>query len=184
MRSEEFVLRLSWLGLRFMGAIVGLMNEGEEGSGSSDEERELIGGWMESPFMFLSRLGPGEVLGRSWFGSETVRQAMPDKPPKDAGAKLGRFAILTGESGDEDGEGSERSDESVMDTVVVGDESADSVICVDVLSLCLWADSEGNAPGLTPGCESPGSFASSMTSLGSTIVTGFDWSKSIPLSTS
>jgi hypothetical protein len=35
---------------------------------------------------------------------------------------------LTGESGDEDGEGSDRGDESVVDIVVVGDESADSVI--------------------------------------------------------
>jgi hypothetical protein len=91
---------------------------------------------------------------------------------------------LTGESGDEDGDGSERSDESVIDTVVVGDESADSVVCVDVLSLCRWADSD-KAPGLIPGCESPCSFAPSMTSLWSTIVTGFDWSRSvIPLSTS
>lgn len=32
MRSEELVLRLSWLGLRFIGAILGLMNDGEAGS--------------------------------------------------------------------------------------------------------------------------------------------------------
>jgi hypothetical protein len=42
---------------------------------------------------------------------------------------------LTGESGEEDGEGSEREAESVVDMVVVGDESADSVFWVEVLSL-------------------------------------------------
>lgn len=139
---------------------------------------------MERPFMFLSRLGPGEVIGRSRFGSETDRRAMPDRPPMEVGAKLGSCAALTGESGDEDGEGSERSDESAVDKVVVGDESADSVVWVDVLSLCLWMDSDGMAPGCIPGCEAPSTFVSSMTNLVLTIVTGFDWSMSpIPLST-
>lgn len=138
---------------------------------------------MERPFMFLGRLGAGEVIGRSRFGPDTVRLAILDKPPKGLGANPWRGARLTGESGDEDGEGSERSDESVHDTVVVGDESADSVVCVDVLSLCLWADSEVKAPGPDPGCESPGPFVFPITSLWSTIVTVFDWSIS-PLSRS
>ncbi len=43
---------------------------------------------------------------------------------------------LTGESGDEEGEGSDSDDESVHEAVVVGDESADSEFCVDVLSWC------------------------------------------------
>ena len=175
-RSVVFVLRLSWLGLRFMPGIVGLMKEGEEGSDSNEEESELKGGWIERPFMFLGRLGAGEVMGRSRFGSDTVRLAMLDKPPKEIGAKPWRGARLTGESGDEDGEGSERSDESVHDTVVVGDESADSVVWVDVLSLCLWADSEFKAPVPNLGCEFPGTFVSPMTSLWSTIVTVLDWS--------
>jgi len=42
-----------------------------------------------------------------------------------------------GESGDEDGDGSERGEESVVERVVVGDESVDSDICVEVLSWCL-----------------------------------------------
>jgi hypothetical protein len=109
---------------------------------------------------------------------------MPDKAPKDVGAKLGRFDKLTGESGDEDGEGSERSDESVQDRVVVGDDSADSAR-VEVLSWCLWAFPEGKALGLSPGCESPGSFVFSMASFGSIIATEVGWSISvIPLSTS
>lgn len=177
MKSVVFVLRLSWLGLRFMEGIMGLMKQGEAGSDSTDGESELNGGWMKRPFMFLGRLGAGEVMGRSRFGPDTDKLAMLDNP-KGAGAKPWRGAKLTGESGDEDGEGSERSDESAHDTVVVGDESADSVVCVDVLSLCLWAESEGKAPGPNPGCEPPNDFASSKTNLWSTIVTVFDWSMS------
>lgn len=73
---------------------MGLMKAGEEGSDNieEDEEIEVVGGWMERPFMFLRRLGPGEVMGRSWFGSAIVNLAMLDKPPKEAGAKLGRCA--------------------------------------------------------------------------------------------
>lgn len=41
---------------------------------------------------------------------------------------------LTGESGEEDGEGSERGEESLVDRVVVGEESADSDMDVEVLS--------------------------------------------------
>lgn len=39
-RSEVLVLRLSWLGLRFMVGIFGLMKEGEDGSDTSVEETE------------------------------------------------------------------------------------------------------------------------------------------------
>lgn len=46
--------------------------------------------------------------------------------------------VLTGESGEEDGDRSVRGEESVVDNVVVGEESVDSDIWVDVLSLCLW----------------------------------------------
>jgi hypothetical protein len=42
---------------------------------------------MERPFMFLGRLGAGEVIGRSEFGSDTVRLAMLDSPPNETGAK-------------------------------------------------------------------------------------------------
>lgn len=36
-RSEVLVFKLSWLGLRFMAGILGLMKDGEEGSEISDE---------------------------------------------------------------------------------------------------------------------------------------------------
>lgn len=41
---------------------------------------------------------------------------------------------LTGESGEDDGDRSVSGDESVVDRVVVGEESVDSDMCVDVLS--------------------------------------------------
>jgi len=131
------------------------MKEGEHGSETKDEASELKGGWMERPFMFLGRRGAGEVIGRSRFGSDTLRPAMPDRLEKDGGANVESGAALTGESGDDDGEGSDKSEESVHETVVVGDDSADSVVRVDVLSLCLCAQSGGRVLGRNSGCDSP-----------------------------
>jgi hypothetical protein len=45
--------------------------------------------------------------------------------------------IVTGDSGEDDGEGSVNEDESAVEMVVVGDESVDSEHCVDVESRCL-----------------------------------------------
>jgi hypothetical protein len=45
---------------------------------------------------------------------------------------------VTGDSGDELGDGSERDDESTVDIVVVGEESVESEICVEVLSWWEW----------------------------------------------
>lgn len=134
--SEVFVLRLSKLGFRFMPGIVGLMKDGEEGSETREEARELKGGWMERPFMFLGLRGAGEVMGRcTRLGSDTERLAMRGKSLVKGciGAKVERGIRFTGESGEDDGDGSERSEESVQDTVVVGDDSADSVARLDVL---------------------------------------------------
>lgn len=85
--------------------------------------------------MFL-RLGAGEVIGRikRGIGSETVKLAMDGSAPKLVPGKALRGTRLTGESGDEDGEGSESDEESVQESVVVGDESADSEACVKALS--------------------------------------------------
>jgi hypothetical protein len=57
---------------------------------------------------------------------------------------------LTGESGEEEGDGSERGEESVVDSVVVGEESADSDACVEVLSWCRCDGSEETAVGRRP----------------------------------
>jgi hypothetical protein len=45
--------------------------------------------------------------------------------------------IVTGDSGEDDGEGSVNEDESAVEMVVVGEESVDSEVCVDVESRCL-----------------------------------------------
>jgi hypothetical protein len=44
--------------------------------------------------------------------------------------------IVTGDSGEDDGEGSVNEDESAVEIVVVGEESVDSEHCVDVESRC------------------------------------------------
>lgn len=87
--------------------------------------------------MFFGRRGAGEVMGRSRFVSDTVREAMEGKPANVAAGKDDSGIKLTGESGEEEGDGSESDEVSVHDTVVVGDDSADSEFWVEVLSLCL-----------------------------------------------
>lgn len=152
MKSEVFVFKLSWLGFRFMAGIMGLMKTGE--AGSDTKERVVVveagnGGWIERPFMFRPRRGDGEVIGRCRRGgSATLRLfvmvvVILEKLPKVVAGKLLRGMRLTGESGDEDGEGSERDDESVVESVVVGEESADSEVWVEMLSWCWWVGSVG-----------------------------------------
>jgi len=158
-----------------MAGIVGLMKEeeGEVGSDVSDEERELNGAWIDNPFMFFGRRGAGDVIGLAGVASDTLRLAMPpESAPKGAGANDERgISDIIGESGEEDGEASERSDESVQESVVVGDDSTDSVAWVDVLLLCLCEESGTRVAGLSSGAELPGSLGCSITSFGSMTVT-------------
>jgi hypothetical protein len=127
------------------------MNAGEQGSERTvwDVGEVTIGGCIESPFMFRSLLGDGEVMGRSRVGaSGTFKVIMAGGCRLKLGpAKLLRGTMLIGESGDDDGDGSDSGEESVVDMVVVGDESADSDICVDVLSWCLCVGSVGRPVG-------------------------------------
>lgn len=140
-RSFEFVFKLKLLGFLFMAGIFGLINDGEDGSDGCDEEaaEAAKGGCIERPFMFL-RLGAGDVIGRikRGPGSETVRLSMGGRAPKLVPGNALRGTKLTGESGDEDGEGSESDEVSVHDNVVVGDESADSDACADEALWCRW----------------------------------------------
>lgn len=136
------VFKLSWLGFRFMAGICGLINDGDDGSETrvDDSVGEMNGGCIERPFMFRARLGDGEVIGRSWVWFESITESvaspidMEDSPPKEGPGNAARGARLIGESGDDEGDGSDRDEESVQETVVVGDESADSDAWVDVLS--------------------------------------------------
>lgn len=111
------------------------MNEGDEGSETRLEDRELAnGGCIDKPFIFLL-LGEGDVIGLSrLLESFTVRLFIVDgRPPKLVAGNEFRGIRLTGESGEDDGDGSERDEVSVV-KVVVGEESADSEFCVEVLS--------------------------------------------------
>lgn len=96
------------------------------------------GGWIDRPFMFLGRRGAGDVIGRikRCAGSETDKLAIEGRPPKEVPGKALRGTRFTGESGEEEGDGSDSEEESVHETVVVGDESADSDACMDALSWC------------------------------------------------
>lgn len=140
-KSFEFVFKLKLLGFLFMAGIFGLINDGEGGSDGCDKDaaEPAKGGCIERPFMFL-RLGAGDVIGRirRGPGSETVRPVMDGRAPKLVPGNALRGTKLTGESGDEEGEGSESDEESVHDTVVVGDESADSDVCADGTPSCRW----------------------------------------------
>jgi hypothetical protein len=139
-KSDVFVLRLSWLGRFFMGGIMGLMKVVDGDAGSEIRFEAMAGGWIERPFMFRARLGDGDVMGLSvLLKSMAAREDIADgRGPKLGPGKDESGIKLMGESGDEDGEGSERGEESAVDRVVVGDESADSEACVEVLSWCLW----------------------------------------------
>lgn len=106
---------------------------------------------MDSPFMFRGLLGEGEVMGRAkpteLPACSVEGLGLLECMPKDVAGKLFSGIRLTGESGDDEGDGSDRGEESVVDRVVVGEESADSDICVELLSWCWCAGSGGKAPG-------------------------------------
>ena len=88
---------------------------------------------------FLGFLGCGEVIGRSSFsggrmGSRSATfRLLKASMPNDAPGKEDRGISVMGDSGEELGEGSERDDESMVEMVVVGEESVESDACVDVL---------------------------------------------------
>jgi hypothetical protein len=135
------VFKLNKLGF-FLGLNGGgLINEGDEGSDVCDGSTVAL----KPPklrarlFGFLNFLGEGEVIGRSvpvggrtGFRPATFRlwkASKPNGPP----VKDDSGTTVTGDSGDEDGEGSDNEEESIVDIVVVGEESVESEAWVDVL---------------------------------------------------
>jgi hypothetical protein len=97
------------------------------------------------PFALRGFRGEGEVMGRS---KESRRMGLSDMVrssrewiPKPLEEKEERGRMMTGDSGEELGDGSVSADESAVDIVVVGEESVDSEACVDVLSRCLCCSS-------------------------------------------
>jgi hypothetical protein len=91
---------------------------------------------------FLPLLGDGDVMGRSSFSGNleifvsTIFKLWNESRPKVELEKDESGTIVTGDSGEELGEGSDNDEESTVDIVVVGEESVESDVCVDVLSRC------------------------------------------------
>lgn len=92
---------------------------------------------------FRGFLGEGDVSGLSKDsdccsdGDSDMVKSSNEWMPNLVDEKEDSGMMVTGDSGDELGEGSVREDESAVDMVVVGDESVDSDAWVDVLSRCL-----------------------------------------------
>lgn len=76
-KSEVLVLRLNWLGFLLIAGIVGLINDGEEGSETSEmfvvEVEAANGGWIERPFILRPLRGEGDVIGRCSRGGSLNR---------------------------------------------------------------------------------------------------------------
>ena len=143
-KDREFVLaapvfRLRRLGLRLPLRVGGFMNDGDEGS-------EV---WKESrfEFKFSARLlgffdlrGEGDVIGRSPLIAilegfvSTIFKLWNESKPNDEPENEDNGTSVTGDSGEELGDGSDKDDESIVDIVVVGEESVESEVCVEVLS--------------------------------------------------
>lgn len=174
-RSDVFVLRLSWLGFLFIPGMTGLMKTGEDGSEVTGFAREVKGGVIDNPFIFFARLGAGDVMGLSLVCvSATLSESKAGNAPNEVVVREDNGRRFTGESGDEEGDGSDREDESVQDTVVVGEDSTDSEVCVDVLSWCLCEGSDGSVFGRNWCTECIASLgASTPIKLGSTTVGPF-----------
>jgi hypothetical protein len=86
--------------------------------------------------MLLPKVAPSPGPISAPVTSFTVSVSMLDESrPKDVAGKEFSGMRFTGESGEDEGEGSESEEVSVV-SVVVGEDSADSEFWVDVLSRC------------------------------------------------
>lgn len=112
-----------------MAGMTGLIKDGDAGSEPRLNDRGLNGGCIDKPFVFFALRGAGEVMGRSRVEeSEMVRPDRPLELPKEVVFIEDNGMRLIGESGDEEGDGSESDEVSVHEASVVGEDSADSVI--------------------------------------------------------
>lgn len=154
----------SLLGFRF-GGLGGTMNEGDAGAkiGCEDSiieavEMASLGScapglldvdmFKERFFMFRTflpgdsgRVRPGKV--RSELGGDSIPPFSGDWPVEREDRKDESVGIETADSGDELGEGSVTDEESSVEIVVVGEESVESELTVEVLSRCCGCGGEG-----------------------------------------
>lgn len=93
-------------------------------------------------FGFLNFLGEGEVIGRSLLSDgrtgfkPAIFMFLNASRPNELPENDESGTSVMGDSGEEEGEGSESETESIVDMVVVGEESVESDVWVDVLSQC------------------------------------------------
>lgn len=126
-----------------------------DGRGEGGAEVCAVDSWRPrlsaSFFALRGFLVLGDVIGRSpsevIMGSSVMVRSSRECTPKPVLEKQDNGRIVTGDSGDELGDGSVNAEDSVVEIVVVGDESVDADVCVEVLSRCLccrWLN--GGAP--------------------------------------
>jgi hypothetical protein len=137
------VFRLSKLGFFLGGFAGGLIKEGEDGSDVWNApllELRL----RARAFGFFGFRGDGDVMGRLSFSGNgrvvsTIFKLWKASKPNVDPEKEDNGTKVMGDSGEDEGEGSDSEDESTVDIVVVGDESVESEVCVEVLSRC-WCE--------------------------------------------
>lgn len=136
------VLRLSKLGFLRPASGGGLINEGDDGS-DAPEFSGLVLRLSARLFRFLNLRGPGDVMGLPSFrgkrikGVSVIFKLWKESRPNEEPGNEDKGTNVTGDSGEELGDGSDdNEEESTVDIVVVGDESVESEACVDVLSRC------------------------------------------------
>jgi hypothetical protein len=144
------MVRLNWLG-RLLGGVGGLINEGEAGADVFFSFLAKVGseadGFGPRRFCkdvdvlmprFLRFLGfLAGVVGRC-SSKKVLGEFSPDPfsafRDRKSGTNDEGVTLATGDSGDGPGDGSVTEDESMVEIVVVGEESEDSDARVDVLS--------------------------------------------------
>lgn len=137
------MFKLNKLGFLLPFNVGGFINDGDEGSDDWNEST-LEFKFKARLFRFFVFLGPGDVIGRSSLSVNRdgvvsiIFRFWKESSPKVDPENDDNGTRVTGDSGEELGEGSDNEEESTVDIVVVGDESVESEVCVEVLSRCWW----------------------------------------------
>lgn len=114
----------------------------KDGEGGSEANSSMLGRRFRARLLGFFFLGEGEVIGRSTVMGGGLVSISPifrfwkESRPNEDPVNEDNGTIVIGDSGDELGDGSDSEDESIVDTVVVGEESVESDACVEVLSRC------------------------------------------------
>jgi hypothetical protein len=159
------MVKLRLLG-RLLGGVGGLMKDGDAGADVffslfASAGRNPLGAARKllnevevfMPRFFKFRAFFAGVVGLC--SSKKVLGEVSDEPvsvlrERKSATKEEGVVFETGDSGDGPGDGSVTEDESMVEMVVVGEESDDSDASVDVLSRCMWKPENGGFNELGP----------------------------------